>query len=76
MDISNIHPKEDKEMSKFFHINIYFKKTKLDALFDSNSQAILIVEDLFSKIELEFHAHPHPYPLGWLNKDGELKVNK
>jgi hypothetical protein len=25
---------------------------------------------------LEVHDHPNPYPLGWVNKDVELKVTK
>ena len=32
--------------------------------------------DLVSKLGLEVHAHPIPYPLGWVNKDAEIKVSK
>ena len=32
--------------------------------------------DLLNKIGLEVHDHPIPYPLGWVNKDVEIKVNK
>jgi hypothetical protein len=63
-------------MTKLFHIKIQIKKNKVDALFDSGSQANLIAKDLVSKLGLEMHDHPHPYPLGWVNKDVELKVTK
>jgi hypothetical protein len=39
---SSLHHKEKKEMTKLFHIKIHVKKTKVDALFDSGSQANLI----------------------------------
>jgi hypothetical protein len=32
--LSSLHPKEEKEMTKLFHIKIQVKKTKVDALFD------------------------------------------
>lgn len=49
---------------------------KIDALFDSRSQANLITTDLVKKLGLEVHDHPHPYPLGWVHKDAKLKVTK
>jgi len=63
-------------MTKPFHIKIQVKKTKIDALFDLGSQANLIEEKLFKKVWLEFRDHPNPYPLGWVNKDPNLKVTK
>jgi hypothetical protein len=48
----------------------------VDALFDFYSQANLIAKDLVNKLGLEVHDHPHPYPLGWVNKDAELRVTK
>jgi hypothetical protein len=48
----------------------------VDALFDFNSQANLIAEDLVNKLGFEFHDHSNPYPFGWVNKDVELKVTK
>jgi len=71
-----LHHKEEKEMTKFFHINIHVKTTKVDALFNSSSHANLIVDDLVSKLGLEVHDHPSPYPLGWVNKDANIKVIK
>jgi uncharacterized protein YydD (DUF2326 family) len=76
VNLSSLHHKEEKEMTKLFHIKIQVKKTKVDALFDFGSQANLIVEDLVNKLGLEVHDHPNPYPLGWVNKDVELKVTK
>ena len=52
------------------------KKTKIDALFDSRSQANLITVDLVKKLALEVCDHPNPHPLGWANKDVELKATK
>ena len=63
-------------MTKLFHIKLQVEKTKIDALFDSGSQANLIVADLVKKLGLEVHDHPNPYPLGWVQKDAELKVTK
>ena len=34
------------------------------------------MKELVRKIGLEFHDHPHPYPLGWVNKDAELRATK
>jgi hypothetical protein len=31
---------------------------------------------LVSKLGLEVHNHPRPHPLGWVNKDVEIKVTK
>jgi len=36
----------------------------------------LITIDLVKKLGLEVHDLPNPYPLGWVNKDVELKVTK
>jgi hypothetical protein len=63
-------------MTKLFHIKIHVKKTKIDALFDSSSHDNLIATDLVRKIGFEVHNHPIPYPLGWVNKDVEIKVMK
>ena len=63
-------------MSKLFHVKIQLKKTKIDALFDLGSKANLIAVELVKKLGLEVCDHPNPYPLGWVNKDLELKVTK
>jgi hypothetical protein len=63
-------------MTKLFHIKIQFKKTMIDAFFDSSSQANLVEADLVNKIGLEVHDHPNPYPLGWVNKYVKIKVTE
>jgi hypothetical protein len=37
VNISSLHHKKEKEMTKLFHINIQVKKTKVDSLFDYDS---------------------------------------
>ena len=76
VNLSSLHNKEEKEITKLFHIKIQIKKTKVDALFDSGSQANIIAADLISKLGLEVHDHPSPYPLGWVKKDTEIRVTK
>lgn len=34
----------------------------------------LIVQNMVKKLGLEVHGHPSTNPLGWVNKDVELKV--
>jgi hypothetical protein len=76
VNLSSLYPKEEKEMTELFHIKIQVKKTKVNALFDYSWQDNLIVEDIVDKLRLEVHDHPHMYPLGWVNKDAELRVTK
>jgi hypothetical protein len=45
-------------------------------MFDSGSHDNIIAVDLVNKLVLEFHDHPIPYPLGWVNKDENIKVTK
>jgi hypothetical protein len=63
-------------MTKPFHIKIYIKKNKVDVMFDSGSHVNLIAVYLVKKLGLEVDDHPIPYPLGWENKDVEIKVAK
>lgn len=61
-------------MNKLFCIKIEPKTTKIESLFDLLLQVNIISVDLVKKMGLEVHDHPIPYPLGWVNKDVELKV--
>jgi hypothetical protein len=61
VSLSSLHHKEEKEMTKLFHIKIQVKKTNIDALFDSSSQANLIAVDLVNKLGLEVRDHPSQY---------------
>lgn len=36
----------------------------------------LITVELVGMLGLEVHNNPNPYPLGWVNKDAEIKVTK
>jgi hypothetical protein len=74
--LSILHHQEEKDMTKIFHIKIQVKMTKIDDLFDSGSQDNLIAVDLVKMIRLEVHDHDSPHPLGWVNKDEEIKVTK
>jgi len=76
VNLSILHHQEYKEITKLFHIKNRVKKTKIDDMFDSGSQANLIVTDLVKNIGLEVQGHPIPYPLGWVNKDANIKVMK
>jgi hypothetical protein len=76
VNLSSLHHQEEKETTKLFHIKIYVKKTKIDALFNSGSHANLITTDLVKNIGLEVHNQPSLYLLGWVNKDAEIKVTK
>jgi hypothetical protein len=52
VNLSNFNPKEEKDMTKVFLVNIWVKKTKVDSLFDFSSHANLIAKDIISKIVL------------------------
>lgn len=58
VNIGSLHLREEKQMAKLSHIKIQIKKTKVDAFFDSNSQANFIIKDLISKLGLEVHVDP------------------
>ena len=71
---SNNHkntPNEDTRI-ELFHVRVISNHTNIDALFDSGSQANLISEDLFKKLNLETVPHNKPYPLGWIVKNANL----
>jgi len=74
--LSILHHQEEKELTNLFHIKIQFKKTVIDALLDYGSQDNIIATYMVNKLRLEVHDHPSPYPLGWVNKDENIKVTK
>jgi hypothetical protein len=76
VNLSILHQHEDKEVNNLLHIKNQVKKTKIDDLFDSSSHANLIAVDVVNNIGLEVHNRPDPYPLGWVNKDAEIKLTK
>ena len=76
VNLSSLQQQEEKEINKLFHIKIQVKKTKVDALFDSGSQANLIAAKLVKKLGLEVCDHPNPYLLRWVHKNAKMKVKK
>jgi len=76
VNLSNLHHREEKEMTKLFHIKIQVKETKIDALFDFGSLDNIIAVDLVKKLGLEVHGYAIPYSLVWVNKDAMIKVTK
>jgi len=64
VNLSSFHHQEEKKLTKLFHINIKVKKTNIDSLFDTASQANTIAIHFISKLGLEVRDHPRQYPLG------------
>ena len=62
----------EKEKSEPFHIRFISKHTKIDTLFDSGSQANLILDEITKNLGLETKPHPKPYPLGWACETTQL----
>jgi hypothetical protein len=63
-------------MTKLFHIKIQVRKINIDTMFNFCSKDNIIAEYLVDNIGLEIHDHTIPYPLGWVNKDENIKVTK
>jgi len=59
-----------------FHIRVVVSHTKVETLFDTGSQANLIVESLVKKLNLETKPHLKPYLLGWIHDKAKLNVTK
>jgi hypothetical protein len=55
--------------SKWFHIRVVMKHTKIDTLIDSRSQSNLIFEEVVKKLGLNTKMHHKPYSLNWISKD-------
>ena len=72
---SNVTQDDDTRI-EIFHIRVVSKHTKIDTLFDSDSQANLISEDLVKRLNLETITHPRPYPLVWICKNEKLHVTR
>lgn len=52
------------------------KHTKVETLFDLDSQVNLISESLVKKLGLETKPHLKPFPLGWVYDKAKLHVTK
>lgn len=66
----------EKQRIDFSHIRVILQYTKIDTLFDSGSEANLILGDVVKKLNLETTPHPKPYTLGWLSENEKFHVTK
>jgi hypothetical protein len=66
----------ERKRNELFPIRVVSKNTKIDTLFDPDSQVNLISEALVKKMGLETKPHPKPYPLGWVCDKEKLNVTK
>ena len=57
-------------------MNIQVRQSIIEAIVDPKSQKNLISENLVQKLGFQTKPHPRPYPLGWIQKDVELKITK
>jgi len=67
---------DEVKWTKFFHIRVISKYTKIGTLFESGSQINLISETIVKKLGLITKPHKKPYPLGWIHNDNQLQVNR
>ena len=59
---------------ELFYVRVISNHTNIDALFDTESQTNLILEDLVKKLNLEIVPHHKPYALGWIVSNANLQV--
>ena len=71
----NQTPNEETRI-ELSHVGVISNLTKIDALFDSGSQANLISEVLVKNLNLEIVPHHKPYPLSWIVKSANLHVTR
>ena len=60
VNLSSLHPKEEKEMEQLFHIKIQVKKTNINTLSDFGSQENPITEDLYIMSDWKYMIIPVP----------------
>jgi hypothetical protein len=64
------------EKEELFTLRIQVKHEIIEAIVDIGSQKNLISASLVQKLGLETIPHLRPYPLGWIQKDVELKIDR
>ncbi|XP_038973019.1 uncharacterized protein LOC120105044 [Phoenix dactylifera] len=69
-------PTVPDEKEELFTLRIQVKQEVIEAIVDTGSQKNLISASLVQKLGLETTPHPRPYPLGWIQKDVELRINR
>jgi hypothetical protein len=62
--------------SKFFHIRVIMRHTKVDTLIDSGSQYNLISEEVVKQLGLNTQMHHKPYSLKWISNNHKLHITK
>lgn len=66
----------ERNRTELFHIRVVMKHTKVETLFNLDSQVKLISESLVKKLGLETKLHLKIYPLGWVCDKSKLHVTK
>nr|CAD1831224.1 unnamed protein product [Ananas comosus var. bracteatus] len=61
---------------ELFTFRVQVKNEVIDAIIDPGSQKNLISENLVQRLGLSTTPHPHPYPLGWINSNIEMKIDR
>ncbi|KAA8546775.1 hypothetical protein F0562_003204 [Nyssa sinensis] len=69
-------PTTTNEKEELFNVRIQIKQEVIGAIVDTGSQKNLISTSLVQKLGLDTIPHPKPYPLGWIQKDMELKIDR
>nr|CAD1839448.1 unnamed protein product [Ananas comosus var. bracteatus] len=68
------NPTDKRE--ELFTFRVQVKNEVIDAIINPGSQKNLISENLVQKLGLSTIPHPHPYPLGWINSNIEMKIDR
>nr|CAD1840612.1 unnamed protein product [Ananas comosus var. bracteatus] len=68
------NPTDKRE--ELFTFRVQVKNKVTDAIIDPSSQKNLISENLVQRLGLSTTPHPHPYPLGWINNNIEMKIDR
>ncbi|KAA8538962.1 hypothetical protein F0562_025654 [Nyssa sinensis] len=75
-ETSSSSPATIDKKEELFNVRIQIKQEVIGAIVDTGSQKNLISTSLVQKLGLDTIPHPKPYPLGWIQKDMELKIDK
>ncbi|KAA8534380.1 hypothetical protein F0562_031869 [Nyssa sinensis] len=69
-------PATTDEKKELFNVQIQIKQEVIGEIVDIGSQKNLISTSLVQKLGLDTIPHPKPYPLGWIQKDMKLKIDR
>nr|CAD1823571.1 unnamed protein product [Ananas comosus var. bracteatus] len=68
------NPTDKRE--ELFTFRVQVKNEVIGAIIDPGSQKNLISENLVQRLGLSTTPHPHLYPLGWINSNIEMKIDR